>query len=167
MEDPGRMAVLVRLTSISNVPEPLRALPLLVTGPPDALELLPPGRADDVIAEPWSPAELRLRLSRLVAPRGHETPDGTLVWSPTSLRAGEAEVSLSRQEFLILDALMRAPGECVPREVLSAVAGLPPGGRALDMQMSRLRVRLREVTRAWRSSPTLVAVRGSGYAVRM
>ena len=141
-------------------------LPVLAYGPAAVLDVVPTWCCDDLLVEPWTEAELRYRLLRLarrtVTYGGH-----TLSWHPTCLIADESRTDMSMTEYRILEMLLRARGDWVPREALAAVSGVALSGRSLDMHVSRLRRKLRDVTAGWERPPQLVAQRGFGYAMRI
>ena len=161
-----RPVIMIPFDRLSEVPALQFPVPVLGYGPPSLFDLVPPGLCDDLIAEPWAAAELRYRLGRLILRTVTVAGTHAFSWSPTCMTAGGRTVPLSRAEHGILDLLVRAGGEWVPREALAAVAGVEPSGRALDMRVSRLRMKLRSLTAGWPRCPQLVAQRSFGYALR-
>ncbi|MFZ9133883.1 MAG: winged helix-turn-helix domain-containing protein, partial [Gemmobacter sp.] len=91
---------------------------------------------------------------------------GALSWDVArgELRRGDAPVRLTQTEAALMRAFAAAPGRCIPRAELAALMG-PPGsagasGRAVDVQITRLRRKLEEDPRLPRHLHT---VRGAGY----
>ncbi|MCR5877351.1 response regulator [Phenylobacterium sp. J367] len=134
--------------------------------PGDRIEGLRTG-ADDYLAKPFEPEELLLRIEAILrrakdkpsgegplslgrcafdADRGELTCDGELV------RLTEAEVALLRQ-------LARTPHEPVDRLELAS-GTVDPSGRAVDVQVTRLRRKIEDDPKAPRYLQT---VRGVGY----
>ncbi|MFC3068669.1 response regulator [Phenylobacterium soli] len=135
--------------------------------PGDRIEGLRLG-ADDYLAKPFEPEELLLRIEAILRraqdrpnhvgeplslgrcqfdpERGELTCDGELV------RLTEAEVALLRQ-------LARTPHEPVDRLEL-ARGSVDPSGRAVDVQVTRLR---RKIERDHKAPRYLQTVRGVGY----
>jgi DNA-binding response OmpR family regulator len=73
------------------------------------------------------------------------------------------EIELTDIEFALLEALMRSPGEVVPREELSdRVLGrkFDPFDRSLDMHVSRLR---RKLVAHGSHGEQVKTIRGVGY----
>jgi two-component system phosphate regulon response regulator OmpR len=132
----------------------------------DRIEGLRTG-ADDYLAKPFEPEELLLRIEAILrraqdrpAPGAHLSlgrckfdPDrGELVCDGEMVRLTEAEVALLRQ-------LARTPHEPVDRLEL-ARGTVDPSGRAVDVQVTRLRRKIEDDPKAPRYLQT---VRGIGY----
>ena len=157
--------LMVPLSRVSLLEHPLPA-PVLGFGPPALLDMVPISGCDDLLAEPWSAAELRFRLERLLERSMTVAGTHTFTWSPTQMALDGRAVPVSLPEHRLLDVLARAEGDWVPREALAAAAGVGLSGRALDMQVSRLRRKLVDLTNDFAEPPQLVAQRGFGYALR-
>jgi len=131
--------------------------------------------ADDYVTKPFSPRELVARV-RAVSRRGRTTED--LTGQP--VRAGDLEidrqrfevkmkgrlVELTRKEFDLLAALVRAPGRVFGREELLDLVWGQDGfvePRTVDVHVARLRAKFL-VARA--SEPGIETVRGVGYRFR-
>jgi DNA-binding response OmpR family regulator len=108
--------------------------------------------SDDVIAKPFSYAELRARI-RVLLHRAHHGPAagrlrvGPLTIDPTSreVRVDGARVELSQKEFALLRALASEPTRVwTKRELLRDVWGYRADGRTrtLDSHACRLRHKL-------------------------
>lgn len=111
--------------------------------------------ADDYLAKPFSPRELKARITAVLR-RFEEVPEttkpsltlGALSLDPASGRAclDAEEVLLTGAEQRILELLMRAPGQVVAREQIGMYAlGRRPDryDRSIDTHISALRKKLR------------------------
>ena len=131
--------------------------------------------ADDYLAKPFSPRELKARICAVLR-RFEETPEapaaelnvGTLSLDAASGRArlGTQEVLLTGAEQRILEVLMRAPGQVVPREQISLYAlgrTADRYDRSIDTHISSLRKKLR-LDHA-DDAPAIRNLRGLGYVL--
>jgi DNA-binding response OmpR family regulator len=132
--------------------------------------------ADDYLAKPFSPAELVLRVRRVLARTGaSERPDTTSVIEHGALVVDRARhlvtvdgrpVMLTAIELRLLVALLDADGRVLSRDqLLDAVYGLDAAevlDRTIDAHIRRLRERLADPAGAPRFIAT---VRGSGYQI--
>lgn len=124
--------------------------------------------ADDYLGKPFEPEELLLRIEAILR-RGADRPPapggplslgrcafdadrGELICAGEPVRLTEAEVALLRQ-------LARTPHEPVDRLEL-ARGSVDPSGRAVDVQVTRLRRKIEDDPKAPRYLQT---VRGVGY----
>ena len=123
--------------------------------------------ADDYLGKPFDPEELLLRIEAILR-RGADKPQaggalslgrcafdsdrGELTCAGAPVRLTEAEVALLRQ-------LARRPHEPVDRLEL-ARGSVDPSGRAVDVQVTRLRRKIEDDPKAPRYLQT---VRGVGY----
>jgi DNA-binding response OmpR family regulator len=127
--------------------------------------------ADDYLVKPFDPIELRARIQALLRRRMPGSGDAELrLWDlvldlkAKALIWDGARHALGDQGFLILAALMRGSGEAVTpatlwREGWPRYARLDPTESVIQVAVSRLRVRLLEVTgQRW-----VQGVRGRGY----
>ncbi|HSV46405.1 MAG TPA: response regulator transcription factor [Ramlibacter sp.] len=127
--------------------------------------------ADDYLAKPFEPRELVARvraLLRRAAPGRAEAPllrfDGMLIdLLKREVQAQGRTLSLTSVEFKLLVALARTPGQPLSRERLSDAvqAGrYRPQDRTVDVQVARLRRKLREASPG---NEWIDTVRGEGY----
>jgi two-component system, OmpR family, phosphate regulon response regulator OmpR len=122
--------------------------------------------ADDYLAKPFEPQELLLRIEailRRAAPRmaAQRLSLGRCAFDPIrgELFCNEAPVRLTEAETQLLRHLARSPHLAVDRLELAGGAG-EAGGRAVDVQVTRLRRKIEDDPRAPRYLQT---VRGVGY----
>jgi two-component system phosphate regulon response regulator OmpR len=126
--------------------------------------------ADDYLPKPFEPRELLLRLRailRRTAPKqDFQKPFaiGRWVFDPVNdeISDGDELRKLTESEGVLLRALAAGNGEAVSREALAQACGLDFDGRAIDVQITRLRKKLGEG-----KIPRLVlTARGRGYLIR-
>ena len=124
--------------------------------------------ADDYIGKPFDLEVLAARAHALVRRNERRTPAeltcGDLRLDPARRAAwrGQAPLELTAREFMILEALMRAPGAVVSREeILEQAWGEreDPMSNTIDVLVSRLRQKLGTPSRIETS-------RGAGYRLR-
>jgi len=131
--------------------------------------------ADDYLAKPFSPRELKARITAVMR-RFVQTPDtprpclslGALSLDPATGRArlGADEVALTGAEQRILEILMRAPGQVIARDQIGLYAlGRTPDryDRSIDTHISSLRKKLRLDTSA--DTLSIRNLRGLGYVL--
>ena len=123
--------------------------------------------ADDYLAKPFEPEELLLRIEAILR-RARDRPSGE---GPLSLGRCEFDpdrgeltcdgelVRLTEAEVVLLRQLARTPHEPVDRLEL-ARGTVDPSGRAVDVQVTRLRRKIEDDPKAPRYLQT---VRGVGY----
>jgi two-component system phosphate regulon response regulator OmpR len=127
--------------------------------------------ADDYLIKPFEPKELLLRLKNILkrTPKVKEDlPDIQMGEVTFSLNRGELnrdkeKVRLTDVESALLGALARHPGEILSREELINLTGASGGGRAIDVQVTRLRRKIEKHARVPRYIQT---VRGKGYVLQ-
>lgn len=137
----------------------------------DRIEGLSRG-ADDYLPKPFSPAELVLRVQRLLDRSGNGAAveaapmrHGDLVLDPErhEVRLGNRPVSLTIAEFRLLSSLLAADGRVLSRDqLMDALYGIEEGvlDRTIDVHIGRLRAKLGDDPAAPRYVAT---VRGVGY----
>jgi len=139
----------------------------------DRIEGLEAG-ADDYLAKPFEPKELVLRLHAILK-RGMAAKaklyqrfrlgpwefDGE---QSVLLSDEGADVKLTAMEVSLIKALAAKAGEPVSRDDLAEACGVDAGERTIDVQVTRLRRKIEEDTKAPRYLQT---VRGQGYLLRV
>lgn len=129
--------------------------------------------ADDYLPKPFEPRELVLRLHALLRRRPKQ-PEVIQRFSVGNWKydheLGEIEdrvtgdkIRLTNVEVRLLTALAAKSGEAVSREDLARMCGLEAGERTIDVQVTRLRRKLGEDSRA---PKYLQTARGKGYTLR-
>jgi DNA-binding response OmpR family regulator len=137
----------------------------------DRIEGLETG-ADDYLAKPFSPAELVVRVGRVLQRVGEGAPasegvleHGDLVVDRArhDVTVGGRSVSLTAAEFRLLTALLEARGRVLTRDqLMDAVYGIDELvlDRTIDVHVGRLRDKLGDDAAAPRYIAT---IRGAGY----
>jgi DNA-binding response OmpR family regulator len=129
--------------------------------------------ADDYIAKPYYPRELlarikaihrRIGIEHVAVPRYYRFVGFTLDTVERTVQDPDgALVPLTGLDFQLLKYFVEHPGDILDRQVLSEETrgrDASPLDRSLDVQISRLRLRLRDDGK----QPTLIkTVRGTGY----
>jgi two-component system phosphate regulon response regulator OmpR len=126
---------------------------------------------DDYLTKPFEPRELVLRLHAILrrvpssVPPPAEIRMGEIVFvrEREELRKGDQPIRLTDVEAALLKALTERPNEILSREELSVRTGASGGGRAVDVQVTRLRRKIEPDPRLPRYLQT---VRGRGYVLR-
>ena len=127
--------------------------------------------ADDYLAKPFEPRELLLRIHAILRrlPKPATRPvqvvmgDARFDLARSSLERAGAQVRLTSLEAVLLKALAERPGTVLSRDQLVALTGAAGGGRAVDVQVTRLRRKIEPDPRVPRYLHT---VRGKGYVLR-
>jgi len=127
--------------------------------------------ADDYLTKPFEPRELVLRIKGILrrAPPDTTTADVRLGGFRFDLdrevlldSKGEPQ-RLTTTEASLLKALASNAGRIMSREALTDVCAIDGGGRAVDVQVTRLRRKIEPDSR----TPTyLQTIRGRGYVLR-
>lgn len=132
--------------------------------------------ADDYVPKPFDPRELIARVRTVLRrTRAHarelqlaaiaplKLGKLTLDTAARTLSAASGEVPLTNIEFRLLLELVKHPGVALSREALTRAAQVGnyrPLERAVDVQIARLRRKLRQ---ADRDAEWIVTARGEGY----
>jgi two-component system, OmpR family, catabolic regulation response regulator CreB len=129
--------------------------------------------ADDYVAKPFSPRELTARIRAVLrrAAAARTAPAAaTGPWQHDAdrcrIRYRGGDLSLTRNEYRLLAALLASPGRVFSREQLMTAAWDDPGAaldRTVDAHIKLLRAKLRE---AAPESDPIVTHRGLGYSLR-
>jgi len=127
--------------------------------------------ADDYLGKPFEPRELLLRINSILrrAPVPSEPlgevnlGDAVFLAERSELRRSGKTVRLTDIEAALLGALAHRPDEVLSREELIELTGASGGGRAVDVQVTRLR---RKIERDPKLPRYLQTVRGKGYVLR-
>jgi two-component system phosphate regulon response regulator OmpR len=126
--------------------------------------------ADDYLVKPFEPRELLLRVHNVLkrsqanVVRQSEIFLGDAVFDPERgelEKAGE-RIRLTDIEIALLRVLARRPGDIISREDLIELTGASGGGRAVDVQVTRLRRKIEQDPKLPRYLQT---VRGKGYVL--
>ncbi|MDP6805452.1 MAG: response regulator [Rhodospirillales bacterium] len=126
--------------------------------------------ADDYLAKPFEPRELLLRIHSILRrrPRPKDVP-GRVVLGEVDfdltrheLRRGGSLVRLTSVEAKLLAALAERAGVVLSRDELNQLTGASGGGRAVDVQVTRLRRKIEPDPRLPRYLRT---IRGQGYVL--
>jgi len=154
LRDEGNNIAVVLLTALGEVDDRIVGLE---TG------------ADDYLPKPFEPRELVLRLNAILRRRPdvqsevHVFRVGRWTYNEelNELKDGTESVRLTDVEGNLLQALAGRNGAPVSRDELETLCGLETaGGRTIDVQVTRLRRKIEEDSRAPRY---LLTVRGKGY----
>jgi DNA-binding response OmpR family regulator len=127
--------------------------------------------ADDYLPKPFEPRELVARLRALLRRQRPGQVEAsqwrfnglTVDLLQREVLAGAQAVALTTVEYKLLVALARTPGQALSREQLSQAvqgSGYRPQDRTVDVQVARLRRKLREASPG---TEWIDTVRGEGY----
>ncbi|TCS60890.1 response regulator [Varunaivibrio sulfuroxidans] len=127
--------------------------------------------ADDYLTKPFEPRELVLRINSILrrvpaaapAPETIRMGDATFDRTHGVLARAGKRVHLTSLEQALLTVFAEAPGVILGREELIVHTAADAGGRAVDVQVTRLRRKIEDDPRAPRYLQT---VRGRGYVLK-
>ena len=145
-------------------------VPVLGYGPPEELSTAWSGGCADFLKNPWTVTELHFRIDRLILRTGGRLACGQIELKDTEIICGDIHRDLSAPERKILSTLLLYSGISVPREALYyRIWGATGGGsRVVDMHVSNLRSKLKELQRGLppEERAEIITVRGEGYLLR-
>ncbi|MEK9753691.1 MAG: response regulator [Rhodospirillaceae bacterium] len=124
--------------------------------------------ADDYLGKPFEPRELLLRINSILrrvperTAASEEVGLGEVTFRPDrgELARGTKRIRLTDVELALLGTLTARPGQVLSRDELIVATGTKGGGRAIDVQITRLRRKIEDDPRMPRYLQT---VRGKGY----
>jgi two-component system phosphate regulon response regulator OmpR len=128
--------------------------------------------ADDYLAKPFEPKELLLRLKailrrrpeRLDAASGFNLGRWFYDSSLKELQSDGEKMRLTTVEANLLEILASHAGRILSREELARLCGMDGNDRTVDVQVTRLRRKIEDDSRAPRYLQT---IRGQGYMLRV
>ncbi|NBF40826.1 MAG: hypothetical protein GVY14_10460 [Spirochaetes bacterium] len=139
----------------------------LVYGKPELLTGCVLRGCTDYLKTPWDGDELEFRLERFARPLAFSVAGVQVRLENRGLVSEVGRTGITAAECAVLELLIRRPGETVPREALFYALWGTDGGssRLVDVYVSRLRRRLREVLPARSPADPLRSVHGRGYTL--
>ncbi|PZP54932.1 MAG: DNA-binding response regulator [Micavibrio aeruginosavorus] len=128
--------------------------------------------ADDYLAKPFEPKELLLRLKAILRRRPEKLDAkagfhlGKWFYDSTlkELQHADEVIRLTSVEGNLLEILATQAGRILSREELARLCGLDGNDRTIDVQVTRLRRKIEDDSRAPRYLQT---IRGQGYMLRV
>lgn len=127
--------------------------------------------ADDYLPKPFEPKELVLRLQAILR-RTFPKKRRVTQWKigdylfdseAKAMKSGDEKVVLTDMDVKLLRALAAEAGTAVSREELARKCDVEAQDRSIDVQITRLRKKIEEDTKA---PQYLQTVRGKGYLLR-
>ena len=123
---------------------------------------------DDYLPKPFEPEELLLRITAILRRARSRAPSAVLAFGPYTFDRGSNRLSrdgqpvhLTAGEANLLQILTSRPGMTISRHALGGTDG-DPSGRAVDVQMTRLR---RKLENDPKQPIFLQTIRGEGYVL--
>lgn len=136
-------------------------------GPAEHLELCYLRGCDDYLKDPWDTTELIFRLARFTRSEEFYVGNVCIRVEADRLVSEFGSTGITEGERNVLQMLIRWAGMPVTREALFyAVWGVSGGAsRLVDVYVSRLRQRIREVGPAGYAGEAIHSLRGMGYSL--
>lgn len=141
-------------------------VPVIAHGPAGLMRAAFLGGCADYLRDPWTAQELALRAEAVLSRRraSFEFPWGRTRFEGDALCTPGGPAPLTRQQAVILRALLRRRGAPVARAALAALLGAgSEKSRRVDVQVSAIRRRVREVVPG--AGRFITCVRGRGYMI--
>lgn len=160
------MVIPVRvLTEITNEQLEDICQPIICFGEISTIHIALAYSVDDFVIHPFIGGELSARIYKSVPLRFFYSKGLYFSISPDKIICADQSISIRYQEFLILKTLISISPEPVERSLLEQLQqgrGIP-GGRSLDMLISKLRRKISEITDC--EHEMIIAERGHGYRI--
>jgi hypothetical protein len=152
--------------NLSSSPPVCDGMPVIAHGPAGLMRAAFLCGCADYLRDPWTAQELALRAEAVLSRRrlSYEFPWGRTRFEGDTLCAPGGQVALTRQQAVILRALLRRRGVPVARAALACLLGAgPKESRRVDVQVSAIRRCVRRV--APEAGRFIICVRSQGYMV--
>lgn len=141
------------------------AAPVIAFGESKMLSMAYYAGCVDYLKSPWSIEEMYLRCKKLLNPDLITFSWGSVQFFPNEAVSPHGKEKISYQEYVILKILIRHLGKVVPREVFQYFLwGIPrERSRAIDMHISLLRKKIKNLIKNIEEKNIIKTVRGMGY----
>jgi hypothetical protein len=151
---------------LAGSPSPAGGVPVIAHGPAGLMRSAFLAGCEDYLRDPWNAQELALRVEAVLSRRrvSYEFPWGRTRFEGDALLTPGGPAVLTRQQAVILRALLRRRGTPVARAALAGLLGArSTASRVVDVQVSSIRRRVREVAPG--AGRFIVCVRREGYMI--